>query len=132
VGKGASTSCPRALLVILNGKQVRKTFLIFCRARRIQNSCLRWDSKKRTSKWCTWVMVWQSSKCLTWWDPSKRMGCFPVCDKSANWSLPPRRIKLCSQSRLNRTILQDVGSGRSWRRASYSAGKLSRCTICNS
>ena len=32
----------------------------------------------------------------------------------------------------NRTILEDVGSGRSWRRASYSAGKLSRWTSCSS
>jgi hypothetical protein len=29
-------------------------------------------------------------------------------------------------------ILGDAGSGRSWQRALYSSGKLSRCTVCSS
>jgi hypothetical protein len=97
-GKGASTSCPRALLAILHEKQIGKIFLMFCRARRIQNSSPRWDSTTLTPKWCSWIWVWRISKCLTWWAPSKRIGCFSVCDKSANWSLPQRRIRLCSQN----------------------------------
>jgi hypothetical protein len=52
-GKGASTSCPRALLAIFHGKQASKTFLMFCRARRIKNSCLRWDSTTRRENGAT-------------------------------------------------------------------------------
>ena len=59
------------------------------------------------------------------------MGCFSACDKSANWSLPPRRIRLCSQNGRNLKILEDVSIVRSWRIAPYLTGKLSRCTICS-
>jgi len=96
--KGASTSCLRVLLAILHGKQLRKTCLMFCRTRRIHNSCLRWESTTRTPKWCNWIWVWRISKCVTWWDPSKMFGYLSVCDNSANCSLPPSWIRLCSQN----------------------------------
>jgi hypothetical protein len=41
-------------------------------------------------------------------------------------------MSLCWQNGWKRTILEDVGSGRSWQRASYSAWKMSCCTCCSS
>ena len=63
-GKGASTTRSRALLAILQGLQVRRTFLMFCRALRIQNSCLRWDSTTRTPKLCNRMWVCCINKCV--------------------------------------------------------------------
>ena len=53
-----------------------RTFLMFIRARRIENSCLRSDSTTRTPKWCNWIWVCRINKCVTCWDPSKEWDAF--------------------------------------------------------